>query len=422
MSILDILNELASVSNRSAKEAILKREQYNSDLKKVIVAALNPYVNYYIKKIDHEPSCTGSIGIGQAILELENLTQRKVTGNAAKAFLNSILDACSKDDAEVVRRIIERDLKCGINVSTVNKIWHALVPTFDVMLADTDKSKIKFPAYAQVKMDGVRCHIYWDGNQALAFSRNGKPIDHKGKLNESARMLMSVGQTWDGELVCVNDDNTFMNRQTSNGIINKAIKGTITEDEADKIIFTTWDIVDFTSTIPYEKRLRSLTEAFDRNGSSAKKFRLIDNRMVSNMRQAEECFKEALMNGEEGIILKNIHSMWQPKRVKDLCKFKAEAEADLRVIGWEYGTGKNANRLGNLILGTDDGQLKVSVGTGFSDAQRDEYTQDAIMGKIVTVKYNTKIRDEFGAWSLFLPRFVEVRFDKDETNTINELV
>ncbi len=422
MSVLSILNELAASNSRSAKEAILRREQYNADLKKVIVAALNPYINYYIKKIDHDPICTGSIGISHAILELENLSRRKVTGNSAKAFLNSILDACSKDDAEVIRRIIERDLKCGVNVATVNKIWPALVPTFDVMLADTDKSKIKFPAYAQIKMDGVRCHLYWDGEQALAFTRNGKQIDHKGKLNESARALMEAGQTWDGELVCINDDLSYMNRQTSNGIINKAIKGTISEDEADKIVFTAWDIVDFTSTIPYEKRLRNLSEAFDLNGVFAKKFRLIDNRMVSSMQQAEEFFKEALMNGEEGIILKNIHSVWQPKRVKDLCKFKAEAEADLRVIGWEYGTGKNANRLGNLILGTDDGLLTVSVGTGFSDAQRDEYTREAVMGKIVTVKYNMKIQDEFGAWSLFLPRFVEIRFDKDKTNDFTEIV
>lgn len=422
MSILGILNELASDNSRTRKEAILKREEHNSDLKKVFVAALNPYINYFIKKIDHTPVCSNSINIGYALLELDKLSTRKVTGNAAKAHLNYILGACSQDDAEVIRRVVVRDLRCGVDIATVNKIWPALIPTFDVMLAGTDRSKIRFPAYAQIKMDGVRCHIYFDGEQAKVFSRNGKLIDHKGKLDASAKALMVAGQTWDGELVCVNQDHTFMPRKTSNGIINKAIKGTISEDEADTIVFTTWDVVDFTSTIPYEKRIRQLEDSFKLNGGFAPKFRLIKNRLVSNMQQAEEVFKEALLAGEEGIILKNTQSVWQPKRVKDLCKFKAEQEADLRVIGWEYGTGKNANRLGNLIVSTDDGLLKVSVGTGFSDAQREEYTKECVLGKIAVVKYNMKIQDEFGAWSLFLPRFVEFRFDKDEANTLGEIV
>jgi hypothetical protein len=421
MSILDILNELAADNSRIYKENILRREQNNELLKKVIVAALNPYINYYIKKIDHEPICTGEVDLEQTLNELEKLSTRQVTGNVARAFLNRVLNRCSKDDAEVVKRVLERDLRCGINVATVNKIWPGLVPTFDVMLADTDKSKIKFPAYAQIKMDGVRCHLYFDGRNALAFSRNGKPIDHKGKLDASARMLMKPGQTWDGELVCINPDSSFMPRQISNGIINKAIKGTISDEEADTITFTVWDIVDFSSTIPYEKRIRELEDIFHEKYTDGLKFRLIENRMVSSMQEAEEWFKEALLSGKEGIILKNTQAVWQPKRVKDLCKLKAEKEADLRVIGWEYGTGKNANRLGNLILGTDDGFLKVCVGTGFTDEQREEFTKDYMMGKIVTVRYNMKIRDESGAWSLFLPRFVEIRFDKDEPNKVDEI-
>jgi ATP-dependent DNA ligase len=421
MSILNILNELASDNSRTFKESVLKRERNNDVLKKVFVAALNPYINYYIKKINYTPNHIGSVSLEKALLELNKLSSREVTGNAAREFLNGVLDACTEDDAEVIRRIIERDLKCGINISTVNKIWPGLIPTFAMMLADTDRSKIKFPAYAQIKMDGVRCHLYFDGEHAHAYSRNGKLIDHRGKLDASAKAMMLRGETWDGELVCINADLTYMPRQISNGIINKAIKGTITEKEAETIVFTTWDIVDFSSTIPYERRFERLGNIFSLNGIFAPKFRLIDYRLVSSMEQAEEFFAEALAAGEEGIILKNRYAVWQPKRVKDLCKFKAENEADLRVIGWEYGTGKNSNRLGNLILGTDDGLLEVSVGTGFSDEQRDEFTREYMLGKIVTVKYNTKIRDETGGWSLFLPRFVEIRFDKDEANTLNEI-
>jgi hypothetical protein len=422
MSILSILEELAADNSRTYKESILKREYNNELLSRVIRAALHPYVNYYIKNITYKPICTGTISLDEALIALDKLSSRIVTGNEARDYLCEILDECTEDDAEVIFRVIDRDLKCGVNVATVNKIWHRLVPTFDVMLADTDKSKIIFPAYAQIKMDGVRCHILFDGEFAHAFSRNGKLIDHKGALDKSARALMKKGETWDGELVCVNPDMTYMSRQISNGIINKAIKGTITEKEAESITFTAWDIVDETSTIPYEQRFKKLEDAFMLNGVFAPKFRLIENRVVSNMKEAEEWFKEALMDGQEGIILKNIQSVWQPKRVKDMCKFKAENEADLKVIGWEYGTGKNSKRLGNLVLSTEDGLLTVSVGTGFSDAQRDEYTKEMMLGKIVTVKYNMKIKDDNGNWSLFLPRFVEIRNDKDEANKLDELL
>lgn len=420
--ILGILDELAATDSRNAKLAILQREERNASLIFVIKDALNPYLNFYIKSgIQIPAEHTGEYGIGQALVKLKDISSRKVTGDAARALLCDILRKCSARDAEVIKRVVERDLRCGVNEATVNKVWPAIVPTFDVMLADTDKSKIVFPAYAQTKMDGVRCHLHWDGQGAQAFSRNGKPILHCGKLNDAARGLMNVGETWDGELVCVDEHGRFLDRKTSNGIINKAIRGTIGEEEAERITFTVWDIVDFQQKLDYDDRFEALHNAFMRAPRHCK-FRIIDNRVVNSLREAEEVYREAVARGEEGIILKNICAKWQPKRTKDLCKFKAEEEADLRVVGWERGTGRNANRLGNLILETEDALLRVSVGTGFSDVQREEYTEEVTRRRIVTVKYNMKIQNDRGEWSLFLPRFVEIREDKDTANTLAEIV
>jgi hypothetical protein len=66
--------------------------------------------------------------------------------------------------------------------------------------------------------------------------------------------------------------------------------------------------------------------------------------------------------------------------------------------------------------------VRVGVGSGFSDKQRKELTPDAILDKIVTVRYNVKIQDEKGGWSLFLPRFIGIREDKDVANSFEELV
>jgi len=76
----------------------------------------------------------------------------------------------------------------------------------------------------------------------------------------------------------------------------------------------------------------------------------------------------------------------------------------------------NVGRLGALVCESSDGVIRVNVGSGYSDEQRDEYTKKVI-GKIVTVKYNARIKDKSGVESLFLPVFIELREDKDKAES-----
>ena len=79
--------------------------------------------------------------------------------------------------------------------------------------------------------------------------------------------------------------------------------------------------------------------------------------------------------------------------------------------------------LGAMVLESDDGKVRVSVGTGFTDDQRKKFFDRNLVGKIVTVVYNSRIKDKNreDVDSLFLPRFVEIREDKDVTNTSEEI-
>ena len=72
-----------------------------------------------------------------------------------------------------------------------------------------------------------------------------------------------------------------------------------------------------------------------------------------------------------------------------------------------------------MICETDDGLIQTKVGTGFSDEQRKLYTKDFVIGKIVELEYNMRIESkrEDKVDSLFLPRFIELREDKDTTNS-----
>jgi hypothetical protein len=74
------------------------------------------------------------------------------------------------------------------------------------------------------------------------------------------------------------------------------------------------------------------------------------------------------------------------------------------------GAGKYEGMIGALLCESEDGVIKVAVGSGLKDDQRliDVYT-----GKIISVKYNERITNKAGDQSLFLPIFDQLREDKD---------
>jgi ATP-dependent DNA ligase len=207
-----------------------------------------------------------------------------------------------------------------------------------------------------------------------------------------------------------------MDRQTGNGILNKSLKGTITQTEANMVRATVWDYIPyayFTSghcPIPYKDRFAKLVNL-------PEKIRLVESTIVENIDQANELFKSYYDKGEEGIILKDMNEDWQDKRVKHQIKFKGELECDLKVVGFEPGTGKYVGKLGALICESDDGIIKVKVGSGFNDEDRESIKEQDVIGRVVAVKYNARIRSKSEDESLFLPIFLEIRQDKTQADS-----
>ena len=79
--------------------------------------------------------------------------------------------------------------------------------------------------------------------------------------------------------------------------------------------------------------------------------------------------------------------------------------------------------LGAMILESDDGLVSGSVGTGFTDEQRKAYFNRSIIGMIATIVYNCRIKDKNrpNVDSLFLPRSIELREGKTETNSSEQI-
>ena len=422
-----IFRALANTTSRIEKECILRQHLTDSTLKRVLFLALDPFTQFYIRKIPNYIPGPASTNRSTMLLEgaldnLEQISKRVVTGNAAINHLKIILESVTADDAYVIERIIEKDLRCGVSEATVNKIWPGLIPTYPVMLAsgfdEKVMAKMSYPAYVQLKLDGMRFNAIVNNGKVEFRSRNGKHIDLLGNLEqEFLFMAGSESCVFDGELV-VRDSQGIMNRQKGNGILNKAVKGTISAMEASMVHATIWDIIPFSAfqqgvyKTSYQERFGKLQKLVLPGRIS-----LIENRVVNTEDEAHELFQEYFNKGEEGIILKDITQGWEDKRVKHQVKFKGELECDLLCMDWQEGTGKNVGKLGALVLTSADGVVKVNVGSGFTDEQRDKYTKENTVGKVVAVKYNAKIQDKkTGQTSLFLPVFLELREDKTDAD------
>ena len=411
----------------------------NTDLVETISLALNPFIQFYQKKIPVYESVNtehGELNLLEVLLNLEVLSSRKLTGNAAIEYLREQLSKLSTEDAKVVEKVITKDLVCGVNVATVNKIWPQLIPEYPCMLASPyeDKliNKIEFPALAQLKLDGMRFNAIVKNGSVEFRSRNGKEIGISNTKFERVFVELSLVLGWsdvvfDGELLVEDELGFFLDRKTGNGILNKAVKGTMSLAEASRVRAILWDYIPLANfkegcyDVPYQVRFNELSRAIVYK-SGARLVKVVETTVVPNLESAQGVFAGYLEDGQEGIILKSPDMIWENKRSKKQIKFKGELECDLQCVAWQEGTGKNTGRLGALVLESSDGKIRVGVGTGFSDQQRDTILPGDVIGKIVAVKYNAKINDRNSdVWSLFLPVFIEIREDKVTPDSFEDI-
>jgi DNA ligase-1 len=122
---------------------------------------------------------------------------------------------------------------------------------------------------------------------------------------------------------------------------------------------------------------------------------------------------DAVESGFEGIMIKDLDAPYECRRSTFWMKWKPVITVDLNIVGFEQGTGRNADRLGAIICeGVDnDRNIRVNVGSGLSDSNRDEYwlARDDLLGRVVEVAADAVTQNQDGTYSLRFPRFVRFR-------------
>ena len=289
------------------------------------------------------------------------------------------------------------------------------------MLVSPNKEigRIQFPCFAQTKMDGMRGVIVKRDGRVVVFSRNGNTMT---KLDKHFEAILSGidNVVIDGELTVVDSDGKLLDRKTGNGILNKTVVETVSDEEVARVRFTAWDLIDvcdFDKGVDRRTGVERLARL--RAIPANPLFKVVETFEIANLEEAQDLFKEQLAKGEEGIILKNNDHPWEDKRSKQCVKMKEVIEMDLKITGFAEGTGKASGMTGAIQVENKDGSIKSSVGTGLDDATRKDIwaRQEELIGTIITVKCNGVIsRKGADSKSLFLPVFVELRLDKTESD------
>ena len=402
------------------KEAIIRRESDADNIRffNGVGMALDGFRTFGVQKVPVAKQ--DGKGITQTEFDdlVRRLEDRSLTGNQMRDVIQVFCDSSKIEEwNDWYRRILIKDLRCGVTHKTINKHSSLKVPVFECMLADDSKKhekKMAGEVYVEPKLDGVRvitiCDV--DKDEVKMFSRNGKELNNFPKIFEQFDSMldqMSESMVFDGEIM--SDDFQTLMREIHR-------KGGAKTDDAVLNLFDCLTLEEFKEGGSSDELITRKEKLLSFNygpNVSVVQFVKMNLDEEDGEKQFADYNKLCIDKGFEGIMVKPIAGIYECKRSSLWLKVKPFIEVSLKVIDTEEGTGRNAGKLGALIVeGTDmDKFIKTNVGSGLTDTDRETFWKNKakLIGQIVEVRADaiTQNQDTKDEWSLRFPRFLRFR-------------
>jgi len=433
-----IIQQLESDNSRLAKEAILA-DAANEGLDEFfegIRMCLDKLYTFGVKQVPVKEDEGGQGLSWSNFKELaESLYRRQLTGHAARDAINLAMGVATKEQWNgFYRRILIKDLRCGVSEKTVNSVakkqkkLQYSVPVFECMLAHdgaNHESKITGKKLVEPKLDGVRVLtvVDYESRTVTMYTRNGKELvnfPHIVKAFEDNLDNFARSYVFDGEVV----SKSFQSLMTQ---VHR--KSDVEASDARLCLFDVIPLVEFKageSVMGQRRRSAFLRENFSKIFADSGCIEIIPQKefdldVFTDEIEFKDYNKSMVEAGFEGIMIKDPNGKWEGKRSTAWLKQKPFIEVSLSVTAVEEGTGRNEGKLGAIVCeGEDDGKrIVVNVGSGFTDEQRAEFweARDTLPGQVVEVRADaaTRSQDSEDCWSLRFPRFLRFRgFTKGE--------
>lgn len=400
MSVIDILEQLESNSSRLFKEELLEQNSKNKLLRSVLIASFDPYVNYYVVKFKSPKSCFSPLDRDDDVLEKflellnDKLSTRKLTGNAAKQAVEQFFMPLDERQSKWCKRILLKNLRCGVQETTINKIWPGCIAKFSVQLAETLAShfvpgmgivvsdEVGYPIRIEPKLDGLRCIIVKNGGDVTMFTRSGSVIDTLPSIKASIAAAACDNIVLDGEVMGENWNDT-----ASVVMSYKAAKND------SGMFYNVFDVMDFNDW-RHQSNDVSLSKRVDRVADVVSKINQKNVVQVPGISATSEAevmtfYAECMEKGYEGIMLKNLSSPYAFKRSKSVLKLKPVTTYEGVIVGHYEGRrgSKREGLWGGFLVLMPNG-IVTKVGGGFTDSLKSEINldPDSWVGQVIEVE------------------------------------
>jgi len=427
-----VIADLENHPSRLNKEDIIlaQAQRGNNEFFEGCRLALDSMITFGLKQI---PEKTDEDGPGlpwdSFTLALTGFVTRNVTGNTARDMIQTMMKSATKAEWNGwYRRILIKDLRCGVSEKTVNKVVEKkyagyAIPVFSCQLAHDSanhESKVAGQKLIEVKLDGVRVItiVYPDGRVNM-FSRNGKELVNFPHIAKQVAAAFTDGEeamVLDGEIM----SSSFQDLMKQ---VHR--KSDVKADDAVLNLFDILPLSDFEKgswSRSQHHRTQMVTNWVTKRQHLMPNVAVVGQELVdldtpAGQQRYKEINAQAIAGGYEGIMLKDPNAGYECKRSVAWLKLKPFIEVSLTVVATEEGTGKNVGKMGALVCeGVDDGKaIRVNVGSGFTDEQRDEFWSCRVDGQIVEVRADAVTQNQDGTYSLRFPRFKRFRgFEQGE--------
>ena len=421
----EIITELESNNSRLFKESIIEKNINNKVFQDGIKMCLDPLVTFGVKQVPENINSGDGLDWNIFKKAANQLKERKKTGHAARDLIIELIEQSTKVQwNDWYRRILIKDLRCGVSEKTVNNVAKKMnlefrVPVFSCMLAHDGAKhpkKIQGSCLVEYKYDGVRVIGIVKNGKATLYSRNGKIFYNFPHIENALSKTEYNNMVFDGEVM--SDDFQALMKQ----VYRKSGANT---DDAYLALFDMLPLKEFNSgksllnTIERKEELNKMSQTFN------EEIKLVDYEIINFDEKAGQVKfstmnKEALDKGFEGLMIKPTKNFYECKRSHAWLKIKPFIEVTLKVIDIQEGTGKHAGKLGAFnVEGEDDDKFfSLSVGSGLTDEDRERFwkAKDKLIGRLVEIRADAITKSIEGEhYSLRFPRFKNFRgFKEDE--------
>ena len=411
--------------------------------------------------------------------------------NRKLQLINELLSNCNGEEAKYITRTLLENMRIGIQDGVIRD---SIAQAFDKKVEDIQKANDLLNDYGEVaikaknndlenidlkigkpvkvmlaviftsveesfealgekvqveeKLDGFRVIIHKDKNVKL-FTRNLEDVTNQfPDVVETIKEIKEDKFILDSEVVGY-DKKTGKYLPFQNISIRIKRKYDIEKmQEEYPVEINVFDILYYKKNL-MDNTLKERREVLEKIIKEKKgKIKLTKKIISDNKKEIEKFFENALKNGREGIMVKNLDSLYKPGRyVNGWGKLKKILEPlDLVIVKAEYGTGKRAGSLTSFTLSCKDKDNYLEVGkvsTGVKEKDDElTYAELTKLLKPLIIREHEKMIDvkpkiilEIGyeeiqkssaytsGYALRFPRVLRLRNDKDlnEINTIKDV-